>query len=103
MRKRDECRRIFQEASTCCKSVVWWSDGWLPLPKLSPEHRDKGSLSFHPSYLQWVWLQMQKGDPSIKGKSHLNESEVTADDSVLLPGIIHLSSIGLGGREKGRG
>lgn len=72
------------------------------MPKLSPEHRDKGSLSFYPSYAVGLTADA-KGDPSIKGKSHLNEGEVTGDDSVLLPGIIHLSSIGLGWREKGRG
>lgn len=33
---------------------------------------------------------------SDKGKSHLNEGEVTADDSVLLLGVINLPSVGLG-------
>lgn len=38
-----------------------------------------------------------------KGESHLNEGEVTADHSVLLLGIINLSSVGLGWREKDKG
>ena len=31
-----------------------------------------------------------------KGESHLNEGEVTADNSVLFLGVINLSSVGLG-------
>lgn len=33
---------------------------------------------------------------SDRGESHLNEGEVTADNSVLLLGVINLSSVGLG-------
>lgn len=33
---------------------------------------------------------------SDQGDSHLNEGEVTADDSVLLPRLVNLSSVGLG-------
>lgn len=36
-------------------------------------------------------------------EGHLSEGEVTADGSVLLPGVIHLSSVGLGWRGKGKG
>lgn len=44
--------------------------------------------------------EIQRSD---KGESHLNEGKVTADNSVLLLGIINLSSVGLGWREKDRG
>lgn len=37
-----------------------------------------------------------------KGESHLNEGEVTADNSVLLLDVINLSSVGLGWKEKGK-
>lgn len=40
---------------------------------------------------------------SDKRKSHLNEGEVTADDSVLLLGVINLPSIDLAWKERGKG
>lgn len=79
-------------------------DEWLPSPKRSPEHRNKGSLSHHSSHLPGCRFKRGEGiNQSDKEEIHLNEGEVTVNDSVLLPGVINLSSVGLEWREKGKG
>lgn len=66
-----------------------------PVSAAQPRALTQGSLAFT--------LLPGAGLAASRGASHLNEGEVAADDFVLLPGCINLSSVGLGGEERAKG
>lgn len=61
--------------------------------KFRPECRVESSLGF--TLPTWASLAADSEGRSDKVETHLDEGQVAADDSVLLLGVINLSSVGL--------